>query len=262
MGDLAIQSDSDVESLEFDGPRFVEGRCRDGKVRRWNISTGVIVETRGIAETGREVRTVYTRDKAITATAQMPVKQTGENIIRLNDSPAHERARMSAGLGGTSIFGFSPDGTVLVAGSYDADLRVWRSRDGELLRLIDELPGSMFAFAFSPDGKVLATGGIDRIVYLWDTRTWKLTSQFTGQPEMISAMSFSPDGRQLITGGFSEHTVGAAVSILFWDAASGKVLRSVPAPRRVTVAVFSPDGASAATVAGRVIGIWDAPRLA
>ena len=55
-------------------------------------------------------------------------------------------------------------------------------------------------------------------------------------------MSFSPDGRTIVTGGFNELTVKHPAHILLWDFQSGKVIRTIAAPRMVTSAAFSPDG--------------------
>ena len=98
------------------------------------------------------------------------------------------------------------------------------------------------AMSFSPDGKWLATAGVDRTVYLWDTKTWKLARKLTGHGEMISALAFSADGKRIVTGGFREITQTAPVKIVLWDSASGKMLRTFDAPRRVSSTVFSPDG--------------------
>ena len=143
--------------------------------------------------------------------------------------------------------------------SYDTNVRAWSSRDGELLRLVEELPVATFALSFSPDGKYLAAAGVDRTVYLFDTKSWQIERKLSGQPEMISALAFSPDGRQLVTGGFSEFTVQDPVKVLLWDVASGQVVRSVTSAHRVEAVAFSPDGAlMAASDREKAIQIWSA----
>ena len=167
---------------------------------------------------------------------------------------------MPAGVGGTSVLAFSPDGERLVAGSYDTNLRAWSSRNGELLRLIEEIPVATFAAVFSPDGKTLATAGADRMVYLWDAKTFKLRAKLPEQPEMISALAFSPDGRLLMTGGFSEVTNRAPVKVMIWDVASRKVVRSMDAPHQVGSVAFSGDGTlAAATSSDDQIHVWSVP---
>jgi WD40 repeat protein len=172
----------------------------------------------------------------------MPDRQSSRNLIRLADASGVERASLSAGIGGISAMAFSPNGSLVAAAGNDADVRIWDARNGELRRLIDELPVTMFAMAFAPDGNLLATAGADRTVYLWDVKTWKLSRSLTGQPEMISALVFSPDGKRIATGGFSELTHTHPVQVRLWDLASAKAIREWPAPRRVNSLQFSADG--------------------
>ncbi|HZO55954.1 MAG TPA: hypothetical protein VFB63_24805 [Bryobacteraceae bacterium] len=243
-----LDSESAVNTVAFtDGGKSVAGYCADGKVRVWDAATGALQKT--IAK--EELKPPYTalvtglsqfNGGALQATSKIPNRQTSENLVTVRDAAGAEKFNVQAGIGGISLLGFSPDGVALVAGSYDADLRVWNVRNGELVRRVEELPVSMFTMSFSPDGKLLATAGADRIVYLWDTKTWKLERKISGQPEMISSVAFSADGKRLVTGGFSELTQAAPVKIILWDAASGKMLKSFEAPRRVSSTAFSPDG--------------------
>ena len=191
-------------------------------------------------------RLVFSTDGRLVATTHQASRVASENTVRVRDASGREKFSAPAGLGGISALGFSPDGRFLVAGSNDADLRVWNAQNGELVRLIDELLVAMFAIAFSPDGTLLATAGVDRTVYLWDTRTWKLARKLTGQSEMISAVAFSPDGRRLVTGGFSELFARQPVKLLLWDTDSGRILRTMDAPKRVSGVAFSPNGKTVA----------------
>ncbi len=133
-----------------------------------------------------------------------------------------------------------------MAGSYDTNLRAWSSRNGELLRLIEETPVATFAAVYSPDGKTLATAVADRVVYLWGAKTFRMKSKLPHQPEMISSHADSPDSRLLITGGFSAITNRAPVKVMIWDVATAKMVRSMDAPHQVSSVAFSNDGALAA----------------
>jgi len=72
----------------------------------------------------------------------------------------------------------------------------------------------------------------------------------------IKSLAFSPDGRMLASGG-GQYSQSGDVSI--WDVASGRLLRSVPAPKQGIGAVaFSPDGKAMATAGmDRIVRFWD-----
>jgi WD40 repeat protein len=128
------------------------------------------------------------------------------------------------------------------------------------VRLIDELPVSMFAMQFSPDGKYLANAGVDRVVYLWETTNWKLTRKLSGHEDMISSLDFSNDGRMLATGGFSEVSNRSPVKVILWDLGSGKSIRTVTAPMRVGSVAFAPDGKLLATSSNeKNVNLWSVP---
>ncbi|MBL8219391.1 MAG: PD40 domain-containing protein, partial [Bryobacterales bacterium] len=181
--------------------------------------------------------------------------------IRVWDEMGKQRFAASAGIGGTSALAISPDGQIVVASSYDTDVRAYSTRNGELLKRIDQLLVAVFAMQFSPDGKYLATAGVDRTVYLWDTKTWQVAKKITGQPEMIRSLSFSPDGRYLLTGGFSVLTTRHPVEVILWEVATGKMMRRIPAPNAVGSVAFSPDGMTmAAAFGGKNVNLWSISR--
>jgi len=283
-----------------DGGKTVAGLCGDGKLRLWDAQSGALRQTSGSqpltapgtfvsrgdqfatltkdggvqmwdaktasptrqfpAITPRAGRVALSSDGARIATAHMPDRQTGVNTIRVRDANGKDLFSTTAGIGGISILGFSPDASILVAGSYDADLRGWNVQNGELVKLIDDLPVSMFALAFSPDGSSFATAGVDRTIYVWDAKSRKLTRKITGQPDMISALEFSPDGKRIVSGGFSELTANSPVQLILWDVASAKQVRAMRAPRRVVAVAFSPDGRQIASSSGeKSFNIWQLP---
>ncbi|MFN0102773.1 MAG: WD40 repeat domain-containing protein [Bryobacteraceae bacterium] len=294
--DRKIASEAAVSTLVFstDGA-LLRGLCQDGKVRAWNVADGAIRQTiafeqgdtapslspAGLTTVGKDGslktwdlgsgkvgRRVPPSGLRIRRLAVSPdgnffagnVKQTdmaSETSVRVLDASGEERFVVPSGLGGLGGLAISPDGGAVVAASYDADMRAWNARNGELLRLIDELPVSMFDLKFSPDGKWLAAAGADRIAYLYDTKTWKMARKLTGQPEMISALAFSPNGQLLATGGFSELTQKRPVKVIIWEIATGKAVRTVDAPQRVSSIAFSPDGKwTAVSTGGKSIDLW------
>jgi WD40 repeat protein len=230
----------------------------EGIIRIWDLQTGEL--KRRLASIPKRTRGLaFSPDRKLVAGSGRTSDTGSEETVRLWDAAGKESFAVPAGLGGTSAMALSPDGGTLVAASYDTNVRAFSTRNGELLRLIEELPVTMFAIVFSPDGKFLATAGADRIVYLWDTKTWKLARKLTGQPEMIQSMDFSPDGRRILTGGFSDLTTQHPVKIILWDVASGKALRTLPAPHAVRAVAFAPDGRIAASGCQKEVSLWTMP---
>ncbi len=64
-------------------------------------------------------------------------------------------------------FDFSPDGTMLVTGSWDNSVRLWRVSDGKELQTWLGHSTFVESVAFSPDGKLVASGSLDNTVRLW-----------------------------------------------------------------------------------------------
>lgn len=299
-GDRMIAAGAVVNSVSFtaDG-KSIAANCRDGKVRLWDARTGVLQRTipiekgdgsvtlqsqsdllatvggdkvkiwnvnatgnaRVFPTVGQRTRRVsFSKDQQLTAGSSATSDTGSEETVRVYDATGKERFAVAAGIGGTSTLTFSPDGSILIATSYDTNIRAYSVRNGELVRFIEDVPVATFAAEFSPDGKVFATAGADRVVYLWDAKTGRLQRKLPEQPEMISSLAFSPDGRFLVTGGFSVITVKAPVKVMIWDLASSKPVRTLDAPHMVGSVAFSTDSSLAASTSGDdQIHIWGIP---
>lgn len=62
----------------------------------------------------------------------------------------------------------SPDGTLVVTGGWDNDIRIWRASDHALLAEWRAHDGRVTSLAFLEDGRLLASGGWDSAVRFWD----------------------------------------------------------------------------------------------
>ena len=251
---------ADLERVTLANPADVlASASHDGAIQLWDPNTGASIRRFG-GPMPRVSEFAFSRDRKLLAGSGKASSTGSEYTVRIWDGSGTEQRALPAGLGGISALAFSPDGLTFVAASYDTNFRVWSTRDGELLRVVDELPLATFGAAFSPDGKYLATGGADRIVYLWDTKTWKLARRFSGQGEMVSALAFSPDSRLLLTGGSSEFAEKNPVEAILWDVSSAKALRRMASANSIHSAAFSPDGRSAATAnLDKSISVWAVP---
>jgi WD40 repeat protein len=65
---------------------------------------------------------------------------------------------------------FSPDGDLLVSGSGDQKVRIWRVEDGALLYTLEGHADDVNSVTFSPDGSTIASGSEDGTVIIWGIR--------------------------------------------------------------------------------------------
>ncbi len=153
-----------------------------------------------------------------------------------------EGAKARLGKGSISEIAYSPDGTLLAAGS-SIGVWIYNAQSGEELALFTEHPRGVSSVSFSPDGKTLASGSAsgDAIVRLWDISTGTLKDAFAGHTFVVTSVSFSPDGKTLASGSHDG-------TIHLWDIDTSTLKNIlVDHPLGVNSVSFSPDGKTLAS---------------
>ncbi|MEV0756503.1 hypothetical protein [Streptosporangium sp. NPDC050280] len=186
------------------------------------------------------------------------VSHTVEAASVLRQAVVDSRVGFILPVAGGKVCGaaFSPDGRLLVTGSGDGTVRVWKVNgrglspdDPVVLRGHD---GEAWNPVFSPDGRYVAAGGVDGTVRVWDLTGVEAPEVLRGHEGPVWNVSFSPDGRRLADAG-NDGTVRV------WDLADGeapKVLRGHEG--RVLGVAFSPDGRRLVTGGGDgTVRLWD-----
>jgi WD40 repeat protein len=80
---------------------------------------------------------------------------------------------------------FSPDGTMLTAGSSDGVVRVWNALDGKPLAELPEAgPGLATTVLFAPDSRHLVTSNPKYKLAVWDVVSQKLVEQLI-EPSIV-----------------------------------------------------------------------------
>ena len=134
---------------------------------------------------------------------------------------------------------FSPDGSLLAAGSTDHTVRLWSLSTGAE-RVLRGHTDAVESARFSPDGSRLVTASADHLVRVWDVASGQTTLVLRGAFGRVSDASFSPDGRWIVT-------AGPGKAGLF-DARSGVLLFYLQGHRGpLTSASFAPDGQTVVT---------------
>ena len=134
---------------------------------------------------------------------------------------------------------YSPDGTILAAGTRRGTIQLWEVSAGENITTLQKSPTG--TVAFSSDGTILAAGSRDEIT-LWDVLTEENIATFPPDDKTwrFSAV-FSPDDKALAVG------TGSG-GIELWDVKTGKKIVTRHAHGGITFSVaFSPDGKTLAS---------------
>lgn len=145
---------------------------------------------------------------------------------------------------------FSRDGGLIVSGSDDQSVRVFRTSDGSNVAKMQQDSGFVVGVAFSPDAKIVASASSDQVVRLWKVSDGSLITLLKGHTGAVNSVAFSPDGRLLASGAEDK-------TVRLWNVADGQVVKTFVHPVPVFSVVFSPDGSELATGADDgIIRMW------
>ncbi len=150
---------------------------------------------------------------------------------------------------------YSPDGTLLAAGSLDGVIRLRTPDTGELRRALVGHNGRILALDWSPDGQLLATGGTDHTVRIWDVASGNQLNAIRGITARIRGLAWLPDGEMLAS--ISEDNM-----LRVWDTTKCESSNSFPVERPRAIDCTS--NGSAMIAVGDAQGgitVWDAVNM-
>ncbi len=186
----------------------------------------------------------------------------------------------------------SPDGRVVLTGSYDKLVGIWDADSRRELRALPTVQGSADRLAISPDSKTALMGARDGNVRTWDIATGRELHHFTGaKATKYPYVAFSGDGRLVLaaadnlvmvwnteTGDARTPLTGHSQSVRslcsrgrfaltgdeggtarLWDLRDGKelhVLKAGSSP--ISFVALSPTGRFALTGDDERVVVWDA----
>jgi hypothetical protein len=142
--------------------------------------------------------------------------------------PPPQRAATLAGHEeAVTCLAFTPDGSLLVSGSEDRTLRLWRPAEGEEVATLRGHTGGVTALAVRPDGRSLVSGSRDNTAVWWSLPEGVTLWSHKVAENQVSCVALSPSGL-LATSGVEDPTV------CLWDLRRGQTAGVLQGPRRTT----------------------------
>ena len=145
----------------------------------------------------------------------------------------------------------SPDGLLVLSGSYDTTLKLWDVRSGQCTRTFSGHNHAVSSCAFSSDGHFVLSGSYDQTLKLWDSNSGQCLKTLLGHTDLVSSCAFSVDGRLALSGSRDN-------SLKVWEVGSGECLHTLLGHgNSVLSCAFSPDGKlMASSSADETIKLW------
>ncbi len=163
-----------------------------------------------------------------------------------------DRSVFTETFGGIISVSFSPDGTLLAAGTANGEIRVWRIINGQPLLTCRGHTDLVRSVAFSPNGQSLVSGSNDQTVRLWNVDTGQCLKVLQGHTGRVRSVAFNTDGDRLVSSS-SDRTVR------LWDVNTGQCLKTLRGhTRSVRAVAFSLDGRMLASGSfDQTVRLWD-----
>ncbi|KAJ3343235.1 SCF ubiquitin ligase complex subunit cdc4 [Gonapodya sp. JEL0774] len=215
--------EGEVWVLQYFGNTLVSGST-DTTVRVWNLATGkcthvfeghtgtvrclAIVMPQVNAETGEmepEVPVIVTASRDSTLRVWRlpnvdvdPPYNVPEAVVTAGGNSASgsqsENPYLLHVLSGhlNSVRAIACAGNVLVSGSYDATVRVWDIRRGEMVHRLTGHREKVYSVGYCAELKRAASGSMDATVMVWDVRTGTKLFQLEGHTSIVGPLELTP----------------------------------------------------------------------
>jgi WD40 repeat protein len=253
-----------------DGKRLASGGSEDHTLLVWDVATAKLLH-RCPGPSEWVLCAAFSPDGKTVATGEGS-NGTGDTEcqIRLWDTATGRLTREFFGhLNSVQSLAYSPDGRTLATSGWDARVRLWDAASGKRLRQIRG-PDVRKSVSFSPDGRSLLvahTGEGGLALYGVDSAARVREFDDVSPTRGVLRAGFLPGGKTLFAVASALNDGGAeATEVRFWDAGSGRALRSFMLPIRKfegSGLALSPDGKTLAVGeenygGASVVRLWDA----
>lgn len=148
--------------------------------------------------------------------------------------------------------GFSKNGELLAAGSWDNMVYVWEVKTRSLQRVYSTHTLPVFDLSFNFNSDLIASAGGDGNVQLWDAKSDQILSQEPGHTKGVRSVAVRPQGGRVVSTGIDK-------KVCVWDPESGRSLRVFKDHHQneVRCAAFGEDWILATVSNDRTLRFWN-----
>lgn len=207
-----------------------------------------------------QAEAIYRTDdqlKALVATvAALKQLKSGENQVPIELQKIVYSIKESNRLEGhtreVSDASFSPNGEMIVSGSFDGKIKLW-SNEGRLLASFGNSEKAVSGVTFSSNSKTIASVGLGETINIWNTNG-KLIREINPKSLVensgILMVRFSPDNKTIAVANWRNNAT-------VWRIADGKPSRTFQHKAAVYDVSFSPDGTMLASSSwDKTVKLW------
>ncbi|HEY7326545.1 MAG TPA: hypothetical protein VH592_02825 [Gemmataceae bacterium] len=206
-------------ALSADG-KFLASAGDDETIRFWNQNNGQQTALIG-AHTGPVTSlTFHNNGQALSASA--------DGSVKLWQQPSPGKLLAHAGQVTSAVL--SPDGSRLVTGCSDKQVRLWNLANGQVERPFSGPSLGVLCVAMNAGGTQVAAGSSDKTLFVWNAADGKEVRKFT-LAAAVNSVAFSPDGK-FLAGGLADN------SIHLFDLAMGKEIKTISGHSGAVNALF------------------------
>ncbi len=237
-----------------DGRHIVTGG--DDGIRIWSTSTRKQVRHINVSDVSSVAVSLDGRHIAATR------KTDGTNLLLFALATGDRVREFRGNSSWTWSVAFSTDGTRIVSGGWDNThaVRVWDVETGKMLfapRGHGEDSGineNVESVTYTRDGTMFLTAGEDRTARLWDAETGEQIRMFGDEPNIDvqytrAYAAFSPDGSRVVS--------RTGQHVVYWDSATGEVIREFRTEDSSSPMVFASDGSWVSLANWTEVQRWD-----